>query len=272
MVDGCLRKRVHYLDITGEIAVFEACAARDAESKSAGVMLMPGVGFDVVPSDCLAAHLKRRLPSARQLTLAMHSLSSLSRGTLTTMVENIQGGGMIRKGGVLTCVPAAWKMRKIDFGAGAMPTITIPWGDVATAYYSTKIPDIEVYSSASWSLRLAAKASRYLGWFLGSTPVQNYLKKRIRSGPPGPSAEQRTKGKSHFWGEAVDATGQRMISRLQGPEGYTMTVLTSLAVVERVLSGQAMPGFRTPSMMFGPDFVLEVSGVTREDVGETVCD
>ena len=53
MADACLRNHVHYLDITGEIDVFEALAARDAEAKSRGVMLLSGVGFDVVPSDCL---------------------------------------------------------------------------------------------------------------------------------------------------------------------------------------------------------------------------
>src|SRR5262245_43200382 len=57
MSDACLRARAHYLDITGEIAVFEGLATRDAEARKAGVMLLPGVGFDVVPSDCLAAHL-----------------------------------------------------------------------------------------------------------------------------------------------------------------------------------------------------------------------
>src|SRR4051794_18424495 len=57
MVEACIRNRKHYTDITGEIAVFEACAARDKQARDAGVMLMPGVGFDVAPSDCLALHL-----------------------------------------------------------------------------------------------------------------------------------------------------------------------------------------------------------------------
>jgi short subunit dehydrogenase-like uncharacterized protein len=44
VADACLRSRVHYLDITGEIDVFEALAARDAEAKARGIMLLPGVG------------------------------------------------------------------------------------------------------------------------------------------------------------------------------------------------------------------------------------
>jgi saccharopine dehydrogenase (NAD+, L-lysine-forming) len=72
MVDGCLRTGTHYLDITGEIPVYETLAARDAESKARGATLLPGIGFDVVPTDCLALHLKQRLPSATHLTLAFH--------------------------------------------------------------------------------------------------------------------------------------------------------------------------------------------------------
>src|SRR5687768_8923152 len=64
MANACLRTGVHYIDITGEIDVFEQLHARDAAARAAGMMLLPGAGFDVVPSDCLAAHLKRRLPSA----------------------------------------------------------------------------------------------------------------------------------------------------------------------------------------------------------------
>src|SRR5271166_4079200 len=82
VADACLRNRVHYLDITGEIDVFEALAARDAEAKARKVMLLPGVGFDVVPSDCLVAHLKRRLPDANDLKLYLSFGANMSRGTL----------------------------------------------------------------------------------------------------------------------------------------------------------------------------------------------
>jgi short subunit dehydrogenase-like uncharacterized protein len=265
MADACLRARAHYLDITGEVGVFEALAARDSEAKVAEVMLLPGVGFDVVPSDCLAAHLKRRLPTATQLALGFRSLGRVSRGTVTTMTENLHRGGLVRRGGVLTPVPAAWKTRVIDFGTGPLKAITIPWGDVSTAYHSTGIPDIDVYMAAPWRLRAAAKLSRHLGWLLGSAKVQGFLKRRIQSKPPGPSAEERARGRSYLWGEAVDGTGQRVVSRLEGPEGYTLTVLAALAVVERVLAGQVLPGFQTPSLAYGPDFVLGLKDVVRKD-------
>lgn len=266
MADACLRAKAHYLDVTGEIEVFEYLAARSAEAAAAGVMLLPGVGFDVVPSDCLAAHLKRRLPTATRLVYAFHSVGGLSRGTATTMVENLHRGGLIRRDGLLTPVPAAWKTRTIDFGRGPRTVVSIPWGDVSTAYYSTQIPNIEVYTTATWPLRLAMKASRLLRPLLASPSVQSFLTQRVRAGGPGPTTEQRARGRTVLWGEVTDKAGGRAVSRLQGPDGYTFTTFTALAAVEKVLSGAAPPGFQTPAKAYGPDFVLGVDGVKREDL------
>jgi short subunit dehydrogenase-like uncharacterized protein len=265
MAEACLSAGVHYLDITGEVAVFEGLATRDADARAAGIMLLPGVGFDVVPSDCLAAHLKRRLPSATRLDLGFLSSGGMSRGTATTVAQNLDGGGLVRQAGVLRPVPAAWKTRVIDFGTGPVAAITIPWGDVSTAYHSTGIPDIEVYMAAALGLRLAVRASRYLGWLLRSRAVQGLLRRRIRRGPPGPTDAERARGRTYLWGEAADGAGGRAVSRLSGPEGYTLTVRAALAVVARVLGGDAPPGFRTPSTAYGPDFVLGLEGVNRTD-------
>ena len=120
MAEGCIAAGVHYLDITGEIDVFEALALMGAKAAKAGVMLMPGTGFDVVPSDCLAAHLKRRMQDAIALTLAFQAIGQPSHGTATTMVENLHRGGMVRRGGKLLAVPSAAASREIDFGSGRL--------------------------------------------------------------------------------------------------------------------------------------------------------
>jgi short subunit dehydrogenase-like uncharacterized protein len=263
---ACLRHKAHYLDITGEIGVFEMMARLDQQAKTAGVMLMPGVGFDVVPSDCLALHLKERLPTATKLMLGFQmSGGSVSRGTATTMLENIHRGGMIRRAGVLTPVPACWRTRTIDFGKGPVVAMTIPWGDVSTAWYSTGIPNIEVYVAAPPAHRILARLSRPFGWLLGSRPVQRWLKKLVQAQPPGPSEEHRARGVSLLWGEARDDHGAKVVSRLRGPEGYTLTALTAVAIVERVAKGESAPGFQTPARRYGADFILEVPGVERKD-------
>ncbi len=267
MAEACLQTGTHYLDVTGEIAVFEMMARRDEAARAAGVMLLPGVGFDVVPSDCLAAHLKRRLPTATKLAMGFQMSGGLSRGTATTMTENAHRGGAVRRGGVLTPVPAAWRTRTIDFGRGPVTAMTIPWGDVSTAWYSTGIPDVEVYAAAPLGTRVAARLSRYLGWALGSRPVQRWLKRRIQARAPGPTDEQRARGQSLLWGEVRDERGATVVARIRGPEGYTLTALTALAVVSRVLAGEAPPGFQTPSRAYGADFILEVPGIERADEG-----
>ncbi len=266
MAAACVEAGVHYLDITGEVAVFESLFARRRPASQAGVVLLPGVGFDVVPSDCLAAHLKRRLPGATRLELALLALGRLSRGTATTMVENLHRGGLVRRGGILTAVPAGHATRQVDFGRGPRTVVSIPWGDVSTAFHSTGIPDVTVYAAMAGGQRLALSVLRPLRPLLGTRAVQSFLKRRVQAGPPGPSDEERARGRSLVWGQARDDSGASVTTRLEGPEGYAFTVLTALLAVERVLAGQVEPGFQTPSLAFGPDFVLEIAGVTRSDL------
>jgi short subunit dehydrogenase-like uncharacterized protein len=262
---GEVGEKTHYLDITGEADVFEALAKRDAEARAAGVVLLPGVGFDVVPSDCLAVHLKRRLPEATRLRIGFQSSGRLSRGTALTALEGLADGGLVRENGMLKRVPAAWKTRVIDFGNGPARAITIPWGDVATAFHSTGIPNIEVYMAAPWGIRMGARMTRWLGWLLGSRLVQNRLRRRILAGRPGPTEEERRRNRCYFWGEVTDESGGKAVARQQTPDGYDLTVQTALAAVARVLSGAVPPGFKTPAMAFGPDFILEIAGVSRMD-------
>jgi len=266
MAEGCIRNGCHYLDITGEIEVFELMATKDKAAEGANVMLMPGTGFDVVPSDCLAAHLKRRMPEAQSLTMAFQGVGQPSRGTATTMMEGIGNGGMIRKNRILATVPSAWKVDTIDCGNGPVECMTIPWGDVSTAYHSTGIPNIIVYMAAPQQLQKMAKFSRYFGWLLMSGPVQKYLKKKVQSQPAGPTDDERASGASYLWGKVEDGKGDAMESRLKTCEGYTLTALSAWEIAKRAADGQVPSGFQTPSKAFGPDFILEFEGSERVDI------
>jgi len=264
MVEACLRTKRHYLDITGEISVFEAMAVRDKAAKDAGIMIMPGVGFDVVPSDCLAKYLKNRLPSATNLTLAFYGLGRISHGTQATMTMNIGKGGAVRKNGEIASVPAAYKTREINFGEVKKTGVTIPWGDVSTAFYSTGIPNIEVYTVIPEAQLKLLKLSRYLGWILATSPIQSILQKQIPNG--GPSDEEREKGKTFLWGCASDDEGNKAEALQFGMEGYTMTALTALKISEKILDGNFCTGFQTPAKCYGADLILEIEGIRRENV------
>jgi short subunit dehydrogenase-like uncharacterized protein len=192
-------------------------------------------------------------------------MGRLSHGTQATMTMNVGKGGAVRKDGKITGVPAAWREREIDFGEVTKTGVTIPWGDVATAWYSTGIPNIEVFTVVPPSNLKMLKLSRYLGWLLATKPFQDYLQKQIPAG--GPSDEQRASGKTLLWGEASDLNGNRVVSRLQGPEGYTLTALAALNITEKILSGDFVTGYQTPAKAFGADLILEIDGTTRQDIG-----
>jgi short subunit dehydrogenase-like uncharacterized protein len=265
MVDACLTKRVSYLDITGEADVYLALAALGELAKASGITLLPGVGFDVVPSDCLAAHLKRRLPSATHLTLAFRPDAGPSRGTATTMAEHAHEGGMVRRDGKLERVPVAWKSRDVDFGDGPQSTVSIPWGDVVTAWYTTGIPNIEVYMAMPDRVIRRLRRTRPFVGLLKIAPLRRLAAAQARKRPAGPSAERLAKGETRLWGEARDAAGNVARARLRGPQAYRWTAITALDAVERVIGGDVVRGFATPAGAFGADFVLG-PGVEREDL------
>jgi short subunit dehydrogenase-like uncharacterized protein len=259
MAGACLRAGAHYVDITGEIEVFETLALMDEAAKKAGVALLPGGGFDVIPSDCLALHLKEQLPTATYLRLAFSSGGSMSHGTTLTVVSNMSRGGAIRKDGRLKRVPAGWKTRRVDFGKGPCTTISIPWGDVSTAYHSTGIPNIEVYTPAPLGMRLTLYSLRVFGKIFSWGPMQAFVQARVPEG--GPSDEARARAHCLLWGEVEDAEGNQVSARLRTPEGYDFTADGAVHIAERMLKGDVAPGYQTPASAFGADFVLELEGV-----------
>ncbi len=264
MVAACLATKTHYTDITGEHQVFELLAGMDTLGKDAGIMIMPGTGFDVVPSDCLAAHLKIRLPSATHLQLAFTSSKpATSRGSKKTSVEGLGEGGLIRKGGVLTKVDLGNKVMNIDFGAFRMNALCIPWGDISTAWRSTGIPNVEVFMGATESMIRNARLSNYVRWLFRLPWVSTYLLNKINERSAGPSEERRDNDTSFFWGKVWNDIGEERVSRLVTVNGYTLTAQTAVLVAEKILRNTFKIGYQTPSMAYGPDFILEIANTHR---------
>jgi short subunit dehydrogenase-like uncharacterized protein len=261
MVNACLAAGAHYLDITGEIGVFERVFARDAEAKQRNVTLLPGVGFDVVPTDCLGAMLHADLPDANELWLAFSARGAgVSRGTLKTMIEGAGLGGAIRRDGRIVVVPQLFDVREIPFESGPRIAMTIPWGDVATAYRTTGIPNIRVYSSQP---RSAIKRMRWMKRVLPLLrigPIRKLaLKLADRRG--GPSETVRESARVELWGRVTNARGEERTRTMSVVEGYKFTVLSSVAAVEGVLANPR-PGAFTPAGFFGAEFVKTIPGTS----------
>lgn len=267
MAQACLRTGTHYLDVTGEIAVFEALSRLDDRARRQGITVLPGVGFDVVPTDCLAAHVAARLPSATRLQIAIRGLSSASHGTAQTAVEQAGQPGAARVDGRIVEVPAAHDQIEVDFGDGRPRTVTaIPWGDVSTAFHSTGVPTITTYAALPPAAVRMMKASRTLGPVLRSSPVQSVLRALVSRAVSGPSDADRQRGQSFAWARASDDEGGRAEAVWSGPDGYAFTADAALRSAQAVLEGRAEAGFQTPSLAFGADFALEMDGTERRDV------
>lgn len=274
LVSACLRTGCHYLDITGEIDVIESIAARHEEAVCRDVVLIPAVGFDVVPTDALAVHLKKALPEASTLLLAFTSTGSLSPGTARTMWQVIQKGGRIRKNGRLRSVPLAWKSQRIPFPSGRRWAALVPWGDVASAWYSTGIPNIEVYlampRSAIAVLKLAQPMISRLASASSGADVEKLIRAILRLPPAGAgnsidglrSPNVRLLRHVELWGCVRDSQRRSITGTMITPDGYDFTVAVALGAVQRVLKEEIAPGFATPSQAFGMNFALELPGVT----------
>lgn len=267
LLAACLVAGVHYLDITGEVSVFANAYRQSKEAAKADVVLIPGVGFDVVPSDCLAASLVEALPAATELVLAFEAGGGPSPGTAKTSAEGLAKGGAVRKDGKMTRVPLAWKSRLIPFAHGERMAMTIPWGDVFTAYISTGVPNIEVYMSVPPSTVRRLERMRWLQPVLGMSLVQKFLKSRIEKSVSGPDDARRESTDAQLWGQASSADGRSVSATMTTPNGYDLTVTASLGIVDHLLKNDVEGGFYTPSLLMGADYAMSLPGV-RFELGE----
>ncbi|NVJ59835.1 MAG: saccharopine dehydrogenase NADP-binding domain-containing protein [Gammaproteobacteria bacterium] len=260
MMEACLQSKTHYTDITGEIAVFELAQHFSEQAKQKGIVICPGVGFDVIPTDCLASQLKEKMPDATHLALGFDSGSGLSPGTAKTSVEGLGQGGKVRKDGKIIQVPLAYKCRTIDFGNGSKNGVTIPWGDVSTAYHSTSIPNIEVYIPVSPRRAKSMKRLNLIRWLLGLSFVQNYMKKKIVQKSKGPNETQRKKLITYVWGEVKNDKGDMITGRITTANGYEVTYLGAVEVARFLAEYQGPGGAFTPSKLIDNQLVNRLAG------------
>ncbi len=260
MLQACLESTTHYLDITGEISVFERIQELDDAAQQAGIVLCSGVGFDVIPTDCIAAQLKAALPNAVSLSLGFDTRSPFSPGTAKTSIEGLGMGGKIRKDGNIVSVPLAYRSRTIDFGDGEKMAITIPWGDISTAYHSTGIANIDVYIPLAPKKITQLKKLNKFRPLLKMKIVQKLLQYRIGKTIKGPSEEKRKSQETFVWGEAHDDEGRSVTARIKTANPYDVTTHGALAVLKHVQRHSIEGGSYTPSELVDASLVTRLPG------------
>ena len=258
LLHACLQARAHYLDITGEIDALEHAHSRSDQARAANIVICPGVGFDVVPTDCLARALAEALPNATHLALGFDTTSRVSPGTARTAIEGAAHGGRVRRNGQIVRVPMGTRIRRIDFGRGPRTAMAFPWGDISTATRTTGIGNVEVFLAVPPATPWAARLGNILTPILTLPAIQAALKHRAGK-RPGPTPQDRADHRCWVWGEARRAAITRT-ARIETANPYDVTVAAALAVVERLLAQPAEPGAHTPSRLCGVELLTGLPG------------
>lgn len=272
MIRACIATATHYIDITGEIPVFRNTFSYDDAARSKKILLLSGAGFDVVPTDCMAAYVAERVPGAKELDIAIAGLSSISPGTLKSVFDGSLQGGYARRGGKLVSLPVGKEVRKIRFADRERRVMALPWGDLETAYRTTGIEDITTYmafpprlitaASATWPI--VAMLTPVLRGVLGRPKIKRKIQRSIEARTQGPNENERRQGHSEVWVRASDREGRQAEAWLSTLEGYEFTAVAGVRIVEKTLA-QRPVGASTPALAFGRDFVLEIDGTRRMD-------
>jgi short subunit dehydrogenase-like uncharacterized protein len=256
LMDACMETKTNYLDVTGEIKIFEAAWKRNEKAKEVGITILPGVGFDVITTDCISKKLKEEMPEANFLRIGIASKKSkISRGTLISAINQFGEDCIIRESGNL--IPIRWgsRTRTIDFGLFRSDTIAVQWGDVCNAFYSTGIPNIEAYLSLPSVLIKLLKKSELFKKFVSSEFLKQNLIKFVSRRIKGPDQKQRNKAEIFIWGEVENTKGEKLEQVYEFPDGYALTAKSAAEVVLRILKDKLNSGTQTPSLAFGSNFM-----------------
>jgi short subunit dehydrogenase-like uncharacterized protein len=271
MMSACLAKGAHYLDLTGEWPVFAEALELDAAAKAAGIMLMPGVGLNIVATDCLMAMAVRLYPDTVKIRLGVSRPQVVSRGTAVSAVGLLNANALIRRNGQLTPVPGGGLSHAFDFGDGLRETVALSWADVVTGEFTTGVGDIEVYSELGWPARMSYRATSMAMEVTGARPWRRASRTLADVWPEAPPEETRRRAGFVMVVEAVDAWRRVRRLRMRTLDGYTVSVLTASAAVEQVLEGTLAAGFQTPARVFGADFILGLDCASLDGAAERIA-
>jgi len=245
LLEAALELGVHYLDTTAELGAFLHSEAADAAATEAGIMVMSGTGWDVVPSDTLAAHTAARITDPVSLTIALKIFVAtpgeripllFSQGSISSAAGFAAYTDSVRADGVIvtrTDTPA----RAIDFGFGPEEVGLAPMGDIVTGWKSTGIPNIEVYLAGGIPAPTATGAPQLL---------------------EGPDAEDRALGRARVYAKVVGRDGSVAEGLVDTPTGYGFTQIAAVEIAARILAGDFTVGFQTPASAYGPELLTSI--------------
>lgn len=255
LIDACLASQTNYIDITGEIDVIDYAWSKNEEAKKNGIVILPSAGFDVIPTDCLSKKLSEKMPDANQLELAILNNGKISRGTFLTTLEMMREVGKIRTSGKIIDSEIGEYFIKHQFNKLKINGVSIPWGDVCSAFYSTGIPNIKVYLHLPPVVIYLRKVLAKMLKVLSVNFVFKIIKKIISKNLTGPDKKTRDKSSAIIWGRVTNSNGENYEEAYEFIDGYSLTAIGAADCADALLNDMISSGTTSPSILFGSEFM-----------------
>ena len=275
---ACIRTKTHYVDISKEQQSLQLLFQRLLpEIQNAGIVCVPGLGFDSVATECLAALLQHHLPTATHLKLSFAfanfsgSAFQFHEGYGKPMFGKIFSAADMNFGYLMgafrKCHCFTSPVMSMFPNPGKTLVATAGGANCYMASRLTHIENIDTYIPIDVNvMRLILFVWRVFAFLLRWIPLMHWFILHVMdvSITTGPSEEQR-KGKPSIdvWGEVRDSTnGEYLRGSLQVMEAYGFAQQASIQGVLRIMdASHSIPsGVWTPSQAFGPEFVLSIPG------------
>jgi short subunit dehydrogenase-like uncharacterized protein len=240
LAEACLSAGVHYLDIGNELQVFRALYGLHQRAQRAGVAIIPGSGFGVVATNCLARYVSDKVGGAQHLEVATRAATAQpGPGGAASMRENLPYGGWIRQAGHLQPHTLGSGATTITFPDGPCRIRPVPTGDLEAAFQATGAADIIAYSAELDPASAKPRTS-------------------------DPQAARPQAYRSFGWARATGPGGATTQAWLQTGEAYAFTAAASIRAVEETLT-RSLRGALSPAAAFGADFALTIPNTTWID-------
>ena len=261
MLKACISTKTHYLSLAGDVPILQELHEYHGRAQKADIVLGVGLGFDVIPTDCIAAVLKEAMPDATHLTLGFDGMKTMSAGSTKEFLESLAEPFWARRNGKL--VPFKMQSKKQRFGDEEKLAMTLVWGDAVSAFYSTGIPNIDIYVPASRTVVAVMRALYILRPLFQSPVVRHWLNNLIDKWVDGPTDWARRSGVTNLFGEVQNSQGKRERVTLKTASEYELTYLGALHDIEHVLKHTPPGGYYTPSQLLGARATEEIDGSTK---------
>lgn len=233
LAEACIDAAVHYIDIGNELQVFRALYDLGERAERAGVAIVPGVGFGVVATNCLALSVSDAVGGAEHLEVATRAATAQQGpGVAATREVSLPYGGWIREDGELVALQLGSGVRTIALPDGPCHVMPLPTGDLEAAFQATGAPNIVAYSAVP--------------------------------DPAGQQAVEVPTFRSFGWAHATGRAGDTAEAWLQTGESYAFTAAAAVRAVEETFA-RSPHGALSPAAAFGVGFAFTVQNTIRLD-------